>query len=742
MEFIESVDINHLKFITSLSKKDLNNILNNGGISKKERKNVLHKISNYCKKMISCGGECTHLYKYTLNKATGRLYCGTSIQLLPKAIRGFLFKNATDYDMKNAHPTMLLYLCKKHEIPAENLNYYVNNREDVLADGNPDEIKKIILKSINNENRIRSVNGFLKTLDLEIKKIQKQITKIDEYTELVNSVPQNKTYNVTGSAMSRILCDFENQLLQTMISTTNSNGLQIIAPMFDGLLISGENDITEQLESALNEKYPDLNMKIHIKPQDNSIVYDESKIVENQGFDEIVQYMKDNNLLNYEDKKYEFELEHSKIIDISVFFKEINENGDKSFKTFNESNMKVSYKHLKYYFPKQDNSGQWSVKQAEFINKWLKDEDIRCYKNVDLISPPDVCPDNILNLWTPFAFANSKYDNYVDKPQELKFILNHIKILCDNDEKVADYFIKWVGQMLQYPAIKTVCPTLISKEGSGKGTFLKLLSRIMGGKKIFETTNPCRDVWGSFNNMMTNCFLVNLNELSKKETIEADGKIKGLITDKALTINSKGQNAICVNSNHRFLISTNKDEPINTTKDDRRNIIIRCSDELIDNTEYFEKFNKLIEDDDVVKTVYEYFMGIAGLREFNRIPRPVTEYQENLKMLSKSVIELFLEDLVFSNFDEYEVELSTKELFDQFKVFVKNNQYNYDCSYQKFTCRLYRIKMKGISNIRNARGTNKVFQIQELKKSLNLVHGDVEKVPNNEIVSTNKFSFL
>ena len=38
-----------------------------------------------------------------------------------------------------------------------------------------------------------------------------------------------------------------------------------------------------------------------------------------------------------------------------------------------------------------------------------------------------------------------------------------------------------------------------------------------------------------------------------------------------------------------------------------------------------------------VKTLYEYFMGISGLREFNRIPPPVTKYQENLKMLTKLI---------------------------------------------------------------------------------------------------------
>jgi hypothetical protein len=38
---------------------------------------------------------------------------------------------------------------------------------------------------------------------------------------------------------------------------------------------------------------------------------------------------------------------------------------------------------------------------------------------------------------------------------------------------------------------------------------------MLGKNKVFETTDPSREVWGQFNGLMSDCFLVNLNELSK-----------------------------------------------------------------------------------------------------------------------------------------------------------------------------------------------------------------------------------
>jgi ABC-type enterochelin transport system ATPase subunit len=50
--------------------------------------------------------------------------------------------------------------------------------------------------------------------------------------------------------------------------------------------------------------------------------------------------------------------------------------------------------------------------------------------------------------------------------------------------------------MIQYPERKSIIPSLISKQGAGKGTFLSLMSKMLGQEIVFETTDPSRDVWG------------------------------------------------------------------------------------------------------------------------------------------------------------------------------------------------------------------------------------------------------
>ena len=109
---------------------------------------------------------------------------------------------------------------------------------------------------------------------------------------------------------------------------------------------------------------------------------------------------------------------------------------------------------------------------------------------------------------------------YTPNMDALEMFRNHIKILCGNDENVANYMECWIAQMIQFPAVKSICPTIISNQGAGKGTLLKLISAMIGQDKYFETTSPSRDVWGDFNGRMANTFLINLDELSRRESLE------------------------------------------------------------------------------------------------------------------------------------------------------------------------------------------------------------------------------
>jgi CRISPR/Cas system endoribonuclease Cas6 (RAMP superfamily) len=135
---------------------------------------------------------------------------------------------------------------------------------------------------------------------------------------------------------------------------------------------------------------------------------------------------------------------------------------------------------------------------------------------------------------------------------------------------------------------------------------------------------------------MADAFLVNLNEMEYKETQNAEGQIKALITDTQMTISKKGTNQFSINSYHHFIITTNKENPIGTTKDDRRKLIIRSSDEFIGNREYFNKMYALLENVEFIRTCYDYFKDydLSGY-EYKDIPK--TEHQEDLQMLSVSV---------------------------------------------------------------------------------------------------------
>lgn len=246
---------------------------------------------------------------------------------------------------------------------------------------------------------------------------------------------------------------------------------------------------------------------------------------------------------------------------------------------------------------------------------------------------------------------------------------------------------------------------------------------MLGDDKVFETTNPSRDVWGDFNGMMCNCFLVNLNELSKKDTMEAEGKIKGLITDNALAINQKGIPQYKIKSYHRFITTTNKEEPFNTINGDRRNLIIRSSDEKKGDFTYFETIYSYLDDIHVIRTCYDYFKGIEGMNNFKDISIPQTEHQNNLKELSRSPIELWLESFTREHMDDTNecIELSGIEIYELFKIWRDSNGIKYEIDSHNLGIRLTNMKIHGISKGTPTRnGKTKIFNIRALKNTFKL----------------------
>ena len=221
----------------------------------------------------------THFYTFTeQSNGEGRQYCGGSIQGLNKIVRGFLFGDCTtDIDMVNAHPTILLYLCKQHSIPCPNLEYYVRNRDEVLARfDNRDEAKTALLKSLNDSKPTRHTDKFIRDFDKECKFIQQQITALAKYSDIVRTVPSNKQLNWLGSAINRIMCVYENRILMKVMEFLVLNNLEILAPMFDGCMVYGNvydnRGLLSDLEMCIEQEFPGLRMKFAYKPHKTGVI--------------------------------------------------------------------------------------------------------------------------------------------------------------------------------------------------------------------------------------------------------------------------------------------------------------------------------------------------------------------------------------------------------------------------------------------------------------------------------------
>jgi len=236
--------------------------------SEKERKEYFSKIQSYVDHSIRSHGVSNKNYYFVEGCSFGRMFGGNSIQGICSDIRGYLFEGiTTDIDFSNCHPTLLEFICKKNSISCPNLCYYNQNRKIIL-----DRIeggKELFLKSVNSDKKGTCKDDFFRKFDNEMKVIQSILYELSDYKHIVDTVPQDKTYNCLGSAINRILCKYENDALQKMIKHLVSKNIEICALMFDGCMVYGVlPDMTEELTECVKE----YGLKVTYKPHVTSII--------------------------------------------------------------------------------------------------------------------------------------------------------------------------------------------------------------------------------------------------------------------------------------------------------------------------------------------------------------------------------------------------------------------------------------------------------------------------------------
>ena len=126
---------------------------------------IYKKLTEYCQIAKANNYITAQTYNYANGRKSGRIFCqGTGLQNIPSNFRGLLSNGIyIDIDAINCHPCLLYKICSKNQIPAPNLNGYINNRNHYLKTVSDnlkisrEEAKKLFIMSLNKQETITTI---------------------------------------------------------------------------------------------------------------------------------------------------------------------------------------------------------------------------------------------------------------------------------------------------------------------------------------------------------------------------------------------------------------------------------------------------------------------------------------------------------------------------------------------------------------------------------------------------------
>lgn len=290
LTFVKKPDKRAIHYLSHMSYNKFKTVSAKKCKNEKDRFECFNAMKRYVEYALEhdCTIECKYEYSSSTPKALGgRLFAHHSIQQVACEIRGLLFKHTTDIDMVNCHATLLLYLCAKNNVKHECLKRFVNNRDELLSNLNMErnEAKTAFISAINNSKKNYKIqDSFFREFDNEIKEIQQILASFPDYKPYRDAVPDDKNDNEIGCTLNRILCGFENEVIQHCIELLRPN-YTISTLMYDGLMIEGNHynnpELLRDIEKHIESCYPGLNMHFSYKPHDTTIQIPDEFVIDN-----------------------------------------------------------------------------------------------------------------------------------------------------------------------------------------------------------------------------------------------------------------------------------------------------------------------------------------------------------------------------------------------------------------------------------------------------------------------------
>lgn len=658
-EVLTKMTVNEFVDVKIIDKIIKSNIINKQTTWTIDEKNLMNNTLLKLKKQL----------KDSYNKLTfeskpfGRVYSKNKITLgtLYRPVRHTLCKDYyVDVDIINCQPSILNSVLSCNGINHQKLDIYIKNREDVFEQimssysCTKDNAKGLINSLINGG----SISKWMEINNLEQQSYMKYIHELS--SELIearniiirhnlNYIEELKAYHIKHTKeykgdyifMSYFLGQYEKLIIEVVVNYLKEkeriDDKNIFVYCQDGIMLLKASYFREDFEFIEKELFDKMRLNIQFKIKEMDEAFTE---------DELKQETQEDDVL-FEQYKEDFEKQFFKLNNPICYVRELLDN---KLQYFKPAELREYLKSSEYRF---------EDKKRNFFDSWTACSRIRV-KEAIVFDPSNTHDEKYYNLFRGFPYDDPDVDDLDEASSKVLQLMNH---LCVND---ASYFLDWISRMIQNPGKKTEWAiVLYSKVGGvGKNCMTDFLVKLIGEYAGLVTN--IEDITKKFNVDLCNKIFIYGDEINASAKKVAD-ELKKVITGKEKSMEKKGYDAQKIKDHSNYLFTTNNEHCFKIEEEDRRYLMIRCTNER-KTDEFYTEFYKELDNEYTIKQLFKFFKNRKVLYKLNKAP--MTEYKQELIIEQKpSYIQmLYKKPAWFAD-----RKLTSTKLFESSKEYAKKN---------------------------------------------------------------------
>jgi hypothetical protein len=376
----------------------------------------------------------------------------------------------------------------------------------------------------------------------------------------------------------------------------------------------------------------------------------------------------------------------------------------------------IALKHLYanlYYF-ERDAQQEW--KKQLFVPKWMGDVRIKQVKRI-VVDPVVADDGQNYNMWPGFAAERLPPVPDADVAELIEPIVRHLyDVYANTHAETTEFLLDYFANMVQRPDRPShVALSLWGRSGVGKGmplTFMR--EKVLGKAVTYQTANPENDLLGRFQNGCVNRVLVQVDEV--RSLREHDDRLKDLITNDTVQLERKGRDIVTVRNLVNLVFTSNNENALTVGTDDRRFVLLRCSEKYKANGPYLCGLGRHMERPEVARAFFQFCMGrdLSRYTYDMQLHRPVTDYYLECQRSNVPVTSRFFSALIIAA--DCPEQIGALALFQRFMLFVNAGMYRVHHTETSFGRHVRRIA--GVTKTRQARGTVYQLDAERIRRHL------------------------